>query len=112
MCMPNIKIYVDDSLLARQRPSLVAALGPIRDSLMRHLAVTHDACHLTIIPVLAPADQPAMNAEVQILQAPDRTRDGVARLGKEIQQILFDATGSSCAFRCMQHDPTTYVVLR
>ena len=48
--MPNVKIFVDDSLYPGLREPLVQALGPIREMLCRDLSVTNPAvlwgiCH-------------------------------------------------------------------
>ena len=110
--MPNIKIYAEEALFQQHRAALCAALEPIRDSMIRHLGVSHRACQLAILPVIGLPDPPALNAEVQILPAPARTRAGIEVMGQEIRQILHTATGQDAAFRCQQHDPATYVVLR
>lgn len=110
--MPNLKIYVESDLHDARRQALFVAMAVIRSALMRHMAVPQAACLLAILPVLGLPDQPALAVEMQILPHADRDRACVAALGQEIRAILLEATGAQASFRCMQHDPETYVVIR
>jgi hypothetical protein len=73
--MPNVKIFVDDSLYPAIRAPLAQALGPIRDMLCRELAVDVPACQFAVLPVGAMPDLPRVNVEMAILPRPERTRE-------------------------------------
>lgn len=109
--MPNMKIYVDDSLFHACKPALVAALDPIRACIIRRLNVSQAACQISILPAIGLPDQALVNAEIQILPHADRTRAVLVAFGEEVRAILAAATGTRPAFRCMQHHPGSYVIL-
>ncbi len=110
--MPNLKIFVHDTVFRDHQPALIRALDPIRNSILSQLGVPEDALQFAIVGVLGLPDQHPVTVELQILPAPDRTRQKLETLGADIRQCLMQATGVRVAFRCLQHDPSTYIVLR
>lgn len=110
--MPNLKIYVDDRLFPACRGRLAAALEPLRAMLCRELAVPVAACQFAVLPVLAMADLPPVNVELQILPKPDRTRDRLTALAETLRDSIAAATGGAVAVRISQLDPATYVALK
>lgn len=72
--MPNLKIYVDESLYPACRDQLASALGAIRAQLCADLDVAPAACQFAVMPVLAMPDLPRVAVEMFILPRPDRTR--------------------------------------
>src|SRR3569833_4287701 len=83
--MLNLKIFVDETLYPECRDRLAAALGPIRTMLCDELKVEVPACQLALMPVLAMADLPPINAEMQILPRPERTRDHMLAVSRRLQ---------------------------
>ena len=110
--MPNVKIYVDEDILAEHEAALTQILEPLREIVAQHLEVPHSACQLALLPVIALKDQPAMNVEIHIMPRAGRTQKYLEAMGTQIQQRLHDVTGRQVAFRCSQLDPTTYVTLK
>ena len=110
--MPNIKIYVNESVLTVLKPELIAALEPLREMIIGHLDVPKSACQVAIVSILGLQDEPALNVEMHIMPGQKRTRKSLEALGAAIQGMLNEATGSKIAFRCAQLDPETYVILR
>ena len=110
--MPNLKIFMDETVFGQHRQAMIQVLEPIRDSICLHLGVPEAACQLAIIPVIGLSDQPAINVEIQILPSPDRSRSQIQALGSKVKDILSATACVPVAFRCAQHDPSTYVILR
>jgi len=110
--MPNLKIFVDETLYPECRDSLAAALEPIRAMLCRELKVDIPACQFALLPVLAMADLPRVNAEMQILPQPERTRDHMVAVSRRLQEMLHTATGTHVAVRVTSLDPQTYIALK
>src|SRR5689334_2330987 len=110
--MPNLKIFVDETLYPECRDRLAAALGPIRSMLCDELKVEVPACQLALMPVLAMADLPRVNAEMQILPRPERTRDHMVAVSRRLQDMLSSATGAHVAVRVTSLDPQTYIALK
>jgi hypothetical protein len=110
--MPNLKIHIEEAVLAPCKPALVAALPALRALLCRELSVDHSACQLAIVPVLGLPDQPPVNLEVMILPRPDRTRDKLLTLAQTIREMLSPLTGAHVAVRIAHLDPATYVALK
>lgn len=110
--MPNIKIYVDETVYPDCRETLAATLLPMRDLLRRELQADLSAFQFAIIPVMAMADLPRVNAELMLLPRPDRTRDAVTRVGAALRDMLVAATGTHVAIRVAFLDPETYVALK
>lgn len=110
--MPNLKIFVDETLYPQCRERLAAALEPIRAMLCRELDVDVPACQFALLPVMAMDDLPRANAEMQILPRPERTRDHVVAVGRRLQDMLATATGTRVAVRVLSLDPQAYVALK
>lgn len=110
--MPNVKIFVDEALYPDCRVPLAAALGPIRDLLCREFGVDAPACQFAVMPVLAMADLPGVNVEIQILPRPDRTRTRVLEICNALRQMVAAATGTHVAVRVSTLDPETYIALK
>lgn len=110
--MPNIKIFVDDSLYPGLRDPLAQALHPIRDMLCRELAVDIPACQFAVLPVGAMPDLPRVNVEMAILPRPDRTRDRVIAVCTQLRQMVEAATQTHVAVRVTALDPETYIALK
>lgn len=110
--MPNVKLFVDEGLLARSGAALRAALGPLREVLCARLSVTPAACQLAIVAVRGLEDQPLVNVEMWILPRPERTHELVTATCAEVQALVARAAGSHVAVRCSQLDPATYVALK
>lgn len=110
--MPNVKIFVDDSLYPAVRAPLVQALGPIRDLLCAELAVDVPACQFAVMPVGAMADLPRVNVEMAILPRPERTRERVLSVCVRMRALVEAATGTHVAIRVTSLDPETYIALK
>ena len=110
--MPNVKIFVDETLYPACRDSVAAALEPIRSMLCQELNVDVSACQLALLPVLAMLDLPRVNAEMQILPRPERTRDHMIMVSQRLQEMLRSATGTHVAVRVTSLDPETYIALK
>lgn len=110
--MPNVKIFVDDSLYPAVRAPLAQALGPIRDLLCAELAVDVPACQFAVMPVGAMADLPRVNVEMAILPRPERTRERVLSVCGRMRALVEAATGTHVAIRVTSLDPETYIALK
>jgi hypothetical protein len=110
--LPNIKIYVNESVLTVRKPELIAALEPLREMIIGHLDVPKSACQLAIVSIVGLEDEPALNVEMHVMPGGKRTQKSLEALGAAIQGMLNEATGSKVAFRCAQLDPGTYVTLK
>ena len=110
--MPNIKIYVDETVLAENKLALTNALTPLRDIIMKYLNVPQSACQMAIISCIGYTEHPAINFEIYIMPQPDRTQENIKAMGAEIQKLLNNLTQQTTAFRCAQLDPTTYVAMK
>lgn len=110
--MPNLKIYVDDTLFPAVRDRLEAALEPARSLLCGALGVDVPACQMAVMPVVAMPDLPRVNAEMAILPREDRTRSRVTEVARRLQTMLAEATGSHVAVRVWFLEPETYIALK
>lgn len=110
--MPNVKIYVDETLYPECRDAIAAALRPLRALLCQELGVDPPACQFAVMPVMAMADLPRVNVELHILPRPDRTRDRVTEVCTALRQMLTAATGTHVAVRASMLDAATYVALK
>ncbi|WFU12868.1 hypothetical protein QA646_28685 (plasmid) [Rhizobium sp. CB3090] len=110
--MPNLKIFLDDSLPDECRSALREALSPIRDMLCRQLKVDRSACQFAILPVIAINGQPPINVELSILPKPDRSREVILGLCGELQRMVAEVSGTHVAVRASALDPETYVALK
>ncbi|MBC2836885.1 hypothetical protein [Paragemmobacter straminiformis] len=110
--MPNLKIFVDDTLYPACRPMLVAALGPIRDMLCADLQVDIPACQFAVMPVAALPDLPRVNVEMAILPRPERTRELILSVCAKLRGMVEEATKTHVAVRVTSLDPATYIALK
>lgn len=110
--MPNLKIFVDDTIYPDCRNALAQALGPIRDMLCRDLQVDVPACQFAVVPVGAMPDLPRVNVEMAILPRPERTRDILLAVCAKLRSIIEAATGTHVAVRVTALDPETYIALK
>jgi hypothetical protein len=110
--MPNVKLYVDETLLAGCREALIAALPGLRGLLCDALKVDAAACQIAILPVIAMPDQPRVNVEMHILPHPDRTKDRLKSLAAAVQSRIAATTGAHTAVRIAMLVPDGYVALK
>ncbi|KUM27508.1 hypothetical protein AU467_16540 [Mesorhizobium loti] len=110
--MPNLKIFVDETLYPECRDKLAAAMEPIRSMLCEELKVDVPACQFALLPVMAMNDLPRVNAEMQILPKPERTRDQLIFVSRRLQDMLRSAAGTHVAVRVTALDPQTYIALK
>lgn len=110
--MPNLKLYIDETLWPARKDAVAAALPGLRDLLCQHFAVPPAACQLAALPVLALPDQPAVNAELMILPRPERTRAVVTGAAEALRDRLQAVLGRPAAVRIAHLDPVTYVALK
>lgn len=110
--MPNVKIYVDETIYPACRDRLAAALGPILDMLCQGLTVDRPACQMAVISVLAMPGLPPVNVELQVMPRPDRTRAVLLDVCARLREMAGGATGSHVAIRVTMLDPETYIALK
>ena len=110
--MPNLKIFVDDTIYPDCRNALAQALGPIRDMLCRDLQVDVPACQFAVVAVGAMPDLPRVNVEMAIMPRPERTRDILLAVCAKLRSIIEAATGTHVAVRVTALDPETYIALK
>lgn len=110
--MPNLKIFVDETLYPDCRTALAQALGPIRDMLCKDLHVDVPACQFAVLAVGAMPDLPRVNVEMAILPRPERTRDVVLAVCGKLRAMVEDVTKTHVAVRVTALDPATYVALK
>lgn len=107
--MPNVKIYVDETLLPGCREGLMAAMAPLRQMLCEALKVDPKACQFAILSALVMPDLPRVNVEMHILPHPDRTRDRLTGLAEAVQSRIGSVTGTHTAVRIATLEPQGYV---
>lgn len=110
--MPNLKIYVDETLLPGCRADLIDALNPLRAMLCDALNVDVAACQFAVLPALVMPDLPRVNVEMQIMPHRDRTRDMLTALAKRVQSQIGDATGTHTAVRIATLVADGYIALK
>lgn len=110
--MPNLKIFVDETLYPGCKPALAAALVPIRAMLCKELQVEVPACQFAVMPVGAMPDLPRVNIEMAILPRPDRTRELLLSVCGKLRDMVEDATRTHVAVRVTALDPETYIALK
>lgn len=110
--MPNMKIYIDETLPEASFETLRSALLPIRDMLCAELKVDRSACQFAILRVTALEDQPRVNVELMILPKPDRTQDTVREVCRKLREMVAEAAGHHVAVRAAALDPETYIALK
>lgn len=111
--MPNLKVYVESTVWAEHKTALVAALAPIRSMLCKELAVEVPACQLALIPTWGLDDQPLVSAEIFVLPRPERTRERLEEVCRDLRDLLSQAGGGArTAVRCNGLDPHAYFALK
>lgn len=110
--MPNVKIFVDEHLLALRKSDIEAALGPLRQLLCDELKVPASACQIAVLPVIGLEDQPLANMEFQYLATPERTPDRIREACVVFRNFLASPLGEPLAVRATPLDPATYVALK
>ncbi len=110
--MPNVKIYVDETVYADRKEALTDLLLPLREAITVALKVPPAACQLAVIPVLGLPDQPVANFEIQYLGTPERTREVISEACTVFRELVAGAIGASPAVRATPLDPDTYVALK
>ena len=110
--MPNVKIYVDETLLPGCREALSALLQPLRTMLCESLNVEVAACQFAILPAIVMADLPLVAVEMHILPHPHRTREKVNAVAQAVQAMIGDAAGTHTAVRIALLVPEGYVALK
>lgn len=110
--MPNVKIFVDESLYPEVRESLTSALVPIRAMLCAELSVDVPACQFAVLPVVAMADLPRINVEMAILPRPERTRERILSVCGKLRDLVGAAARTHVAVRVTSLDPETYIALK
>jgi hypothetical protein len=110
--MPNVKIFVDETLFPACHDRLAAAMEPMRAMLCQDLNVDIPACQFAVMPVLAMSDLPRVNVEMAILPRPERTRDVVLSVCVKLRDLVAKATGTHVAIRVTALDPDTYIAMK
>ena len=110
--MPNLKIFVDDTLYPDCRGALAQALGPIRDMLCHDLRVDPAACQFAVLAVGVMADLPRVNVEMAFLPRPERTHAAILAVCGKLRALVAEATKTHVAVRVTALDPETYIALK
>jgi len=110
--MPNVKIYVDDTVLAARGAEIRALLPTLRDRICAELSVPLEAAQVAVLPVIGLSDQPLANLEFQYLATAERSPDMIRRACAIFRDLLAGAIGSTPAVRATPLDPQTYVALK
>lgn len=110
--MPNVKIFIDQTVFEDRYAALETMLPNLRESLCTELSVPSTACHLAVVPVLGMADQPAVNMEIQYLGTAARTPKMITAACAIFREIVAGTVGSDPAVRATPLDPATYVALK
>ena len=110
--MPNLKVFIDETIFSDCRNALAGELGSIRSMLCRELGVEAAACQFAVLAVMAMPDQPGVNVEMQIMPKPDRTREKLAVLADRLRDAVGRATGAHVAVRISTLDPDGYITLK
>lgn len=110
--MPNLKIFVDETVMAERRDTVAQALSAVRDAMCDKLEVEPDACQIAVVPVLAISGQPVANVEISMIPRPARTPERLTELGHVLTRVVGDATGGPVAVRAWTVDSEKYVMIR
>jgi hypothetical protein len=110
--MPNVKLYVDETVLPSCRAGLIAALPGLRTMLCDALKVDDVACQFAILSVIAMPDLPRVNVEMHLLPHPDRTRDKPKSLAAAMQSLIAAFTSTHTAVRIATLVPDSYIALK
>ena len=110
--MPNVKLYVDETVLPGCRADLIAALPGLRTMLCDVLKVDRAACQFAILSVIAMPDLPQVNVEVHLLDHSDRTRAMLKSVAEAVQAQVAAVTGTHTVVRIATLVPDTYFALK
>lgn len=110
--MPNVKLFVDERVMAGIGDRLDPILTELRAFLVRAFGVTEAACHIVVLGVTSLATQTPVNIELAILQRPDRPRDRIESSCTDLQALALRLFGVAVAIRCTVMDPEAYIVKR
>ena len=107
--MPNIKLFVDQSLLAARESDLRPLLLALREIACRDLAVPASGCQLAVVGVIGLPDQPMVNLEFHYLAKPERTTAVIGQLCAALADCVSAALDTHAAVRAMPLDPASFV---
>lgn len=110
--MPNVKILVDESVLAERREQVRSTLGPLRDLICEQMHVPASACQIVVIPVIGLPDQPCANMDMFNISREGRTRNMVESACAAFQTLLETALEGKVAVRAIGFDQNDYVSLK
>jgi hypothetical protein len=110
--MPNVKLYVDETVLPGCRAGLIAVLPGLRTMLCDTLKVDSAACQFAILSVIAMPDLPRVNVEMHLLPHPDRTREMLKSLAAAVQSLIAAVAGTHTAVRIATLVPDAYIALK
>ncbi|WP_417729457.1 hypothetical protein [Roseovarius sp.] len=109
--MPNVKIYVEESLLAARHNNFKAMLKPLRDTLMAEFSAPQSVCHLTLVPALGLEDQTRVLVDVHYLSMPERTPEMAEQAAQALRAVVVRETGEKPAVRAISLGADIYVAL-
>lgn len=110
--MPNVKIYVDESVLAGVEERSDTGLVALRRFLCEALGVTEAACHIVLIGVKSPTGQTLANVELVLLRRQDRTSEMMTAFCSRLRNLMTDWLGCQTAIRCTLMETDLYFVAR
>lgn len=110
--MPNLKIYVDESVWREQKEQLRANLLPLRELLCASLKTDASVCQFAVIPIQGMEGQADVAVELKFLPKPERTREMMVSVCTQVREFLSNVTGCKTVVRAAALDPLTYVVVR
>lgn len=110
--MPNLKIFVDESLGTEVRDRLHAALPSLRELMCRQLDVDIPLAQFVLVPVLGLSDQAQLAVEMQILPKAQRTREHLVSTCEALREALWAVADVKTAIRVTTVDPANYLVMR
>lgn len=110
--MPNLKIYVDEELMAECRQTMPGTLLQLREMLEHELDAPAAAFQIAVIPVLGMPDLTRVNVEMNLMPSAQRSRENITGIGAKIQAMLEAAIGHHAAVRISTIDRDRYVSLK
>lgn len=110
--MPNVKLYVDETVLPGCRAGLIAALPGLRTMLCDRLKVDGAACQFAILSVIAMPDLPRVNVEMYLLPHPDRSQEMLKSIAAAVQSLIAAVAGTHTAVRIATLVPDAYIALK
>lgn len=110
--MPNLKIFLDESVGGEVRQQLHAGLPKLRDLMCRELNVDIPLAQFVIVPVLGLPDQAQFSVEMQILPKAERTREHLVRTCEVLREALCEIADVKIAIRVTTVDAANYLVIR